>query len=549
MKKPIPIYSFILILCLCGCHSSHTRHAIALLQQAEQQMEQHPDSALMALKEIIHPEKLTQEMQARHALLLTLALDKNYLDSLQSLPLIRRAADYYRTTSNDLLAGKSLFYYGKMLALLCEEDSLAIEAYQEAQSRLEHTTEYKLLAFIHEYTGYLYYDRGLYEQVLPCYRRALHYGRLAGDTVSTSFACINIAQMHIHSHQYDSAYHYIQEAIATIGSNKQAQAYPSLMQTWGRIAEHDGAYKEAIHKYQEAIKYDKINYIGNYLLLGNIYRKMGNVSQARTCFLHGLESTNIQVRSYSYHHLYLLEKQLQNYPQALRNKELSDSLLNLYQDQSTRSKLLTLQRKYENEKLQMENQILSQEKKIQFYFQSSLCLLLVIIGITGYTLYRRRRKQWEQNTRQQEARLHQSRETIRQHLHTIEKLESQDLLKEQEIARLKQYTLHLQSEENHINQGIHTLYLLREHQLILSHMTATEKQSLFMLTDFLYDNLVQEARITHHLTEDNLMLLSLLKFKFDNELLSFIFDCTGNTLSKRKQRLLKTLETPPKFDR
>lgn len=48
-------------------------------------------------------------------MLLTQALDKNYLDSLQSDSLITIAVEYYKREGDKLKAGKAYFYYGKVM--------------------------------------------------------------------------------------------------------------------------------------------------------------------------------------------------------------------------------------------------------------------------------------------------------------------------------------------------------------------------------------------------------------------------------------------------
>ena len=109
-------------------------------------MEIYPDSALLLLNRIQHPEKLSGKQRADYALLLTQARDKNYLDSLQSDSLIKLAVDYYRDGDDNVKAGKALFYYGKVAALQ-DKDTIAIQAYLAAQTKLEKTREYKLQAF------------------------------------------------------------------------------------------------------------------------------------------------------------------------------------------------------------------------------------------------------------------------------------------------------------------------------------------------------------------------------------------------------------------
>ena len=67
-----------------------------VLRRVEACMELFPDSALSLLSQIECPECMRGQQRADYALLLTQALDKNYLDNLQSDSLIMIAVEYYK---------------------------------------------------------------------------------------------------------------------------------------------------------------------------------------------------------------------------------------------------------------------------------------------------------------------------------------------------------------------------------------------------------------------------------------------------------------------
>ena len=64
------------------------------LDRAEAVMEEHPDSALALLDTLDRSRLTTREARARHALLYSQALDKNYIE-LTTDSIIRPAAQYY----------------------------------------------------------------------------------------------------------------------------------------------------------------------------------------------------------------------------------------------------------------------------------------------------------------------------------------------------------------------------------------------------------------------------------------------------------------------
>lgn len=87
-----------------------------VFDKVERYMDVYPDSALLLLEQIPHPEELRGKQRADYALLLTQARDKNYLDSLQSDSLIKIAVDYYK--DDGVKAGKALFCHVKVTAIV-----------------------------------------------------------------------------------------------------------------------------------------------------------------------------------------------------------------------------------------------------------------------------------------------------------------------------------------------------------------------------------------------------------------------------------------------
>lgn len=97
------------------------------LVTAENLMMEHPDSALSIL-ESIDGSCLTGELQARHALLLSQAYDKNYID-LTSDSLISIATDYYEKHGNDRYRLMMALYYGATVYYNAEDyDRSGIDA-------------------------------------------------------------------------------------------------------------------------------------------------------------------------------------------------------------------------------------------------------------------------------------------------------------------------------------------------------------------------------------------------------------------------------------
>ena len=62
-------------------------------------METHPDSALALLKTIDQSSIIGKESKAKYSLLMSMALDKNYIDTT-TFDIIQPAIDYYLSKGN-----------------------------------------------------------------------------------------------------------------------------------------------------------------------------------------------------------------------------------------------------------------------------------------------------------------------------------------------------------------------------------------------------------------------------------------------------------------
>lgn len=121
LHKRINICPFIIIftvLCIISCNRTD-RAADKQFHAAEAVMNSHPDSALRIMQGI-DTAGLSQSRLAHYALLLTKAMDKNYIP-LTNDTLIRKAVNYM-SGRGDSLETQALYYYGEILCRLNRKD-------------------------------------------------------------------------------------------------------------------------------------------------------------------------------------------------------------------------------------------------------------------------------------------------------------------------------------------------------------------------------------------------------------------------------------------
>lgn len=544
MKKLL----FIWVLFAGGMISCNQEENPGLFDKVERYMEAYPDSALLLLNQLPHPERLHGKQRADYALLLTQARDKNHLDSLQSDSIIRIAVDYYRNSEDKVKAGEALFYYGKIMAL---QDSVAtaMRAYLDAEKVIEEIQDYRLKALLQEYIGYLNYTRFMYKKAVDNYQKSVYYSSKINDTLKIVYGYRNIAHIYLTKHNNDSACWYAQSGIAILKGDSTVSVVPSLLQILGIVERNEGHSLNAIKYFQTAIKYEKdLSVIDHYYLsLGDIYLEIGQFEKAKACFERELTSKKVFTQAGAYNYLFLLEKKRGDYAKALYYKEKSDSLLHVAQDEKSKGLILDLQQKHESDKLIMMNKQIKQDYQIQFYLFLS-CVLSLIIVCIGVVFYGKRiyKERFRKNLRI----IKENERIINQYAYELDVLKQKANLAaesdKEKIGKLNQKILLLSNENKEIRENIcvNAVFLiaqLKKSTLIVKRMSKTEKSHIFEYVDLLYGNFVSRLRAEYELTENNIMLAALLKIGFSSKELVFVFDCEMNSVFRMKQRLKERL--------
>lgn len=537
----IPVLSCLLGL-LWACTPSADK-ADVLLVHAGECMEAYPDSALYLLQQIPYPDKLHGRQQADYAFLLTQARDKNYLDSLQSDSLIKIAIDYYEDHNDKVKARKASFYYGTMLSYQ-DKSMEAMNAYLNAQILLEGTQEYKLQGLLEENIGMLNYNQRMYDASILNFRKTVDYYKLAGDTLGVVYGYRNLARGYMMKASNDTARRYVDEGLKLLPDTTH-RVRSSLFQILGIMAEKEKDYEAAIGFFWKALSSDSNTFsqYHYYISLGKAYLSMGNLDEAERCFKKVVKSSKRYTQAGAYNYLSGLEKARKNYKDALFYKEQSDSLLEIVHNEDLRKQILILQKKYDNEKLRMENEQIKLEKESQFYLILLITILMVIAIVIIRTKYRRR---FQRNI----DTIRKNQEEIEEYAFRIgeykQKSEEEQLAKKKKIADLNGKIILLTAEnkelrENTCIKASCVLEQLNKGELIVQRMTLEEKRNLFDFMDLIFANFISRLNSNYTLTKTDLILATLLKVGFTTNQLMFVFDCERNSVYRMKLRLKEHL--------
>ena len=155
MKRLLFILAFAATLVACNRHSEHW----ATITEMETIIEERPDSVLNVLQSIDTDELIGNEERAKHALLLSMAMDKNYIDRTD-FEVLQPAIDYYKDngSATDKLR---MYYYQGRIYQNAGNDAASMEAFVKAISEGDESNDILTKARTYFAQSHIYYS--LYE--------------------------------------------------------------------------------------------------------------------------------------------------------------------------------------------------------------------------------------------------------------------------------------------------------------------------------------------------------------------------------------------------
>lgn len=272
MKRYIIILIVLLSLTSCTKHSEHWE----TLAQVESYIEERPDSALVVLQGIDNEELANDEERAKHAVLLSMALDKNYIDKTD-FEVLQPAIDYYEDNGSATDKLRTYFYQGRIYQNAGDNDS-AMECFIIALSEgaaSEDTKTKARVCFAQFRMNYSLYEWDNCIENLLCAAPLYEESGLNNYYID----CISlIANCYTLNKDYSGAEPYVNECKQLIGSMSLPtlctfySSYITYIQGCGTDAE----LKDAVDEYLNTIPAENIDW----LTLANAYIKLGQYEDA-----------------------------------------------------------------------------------------------------------------------------------------------------------------------------------------------------------------------------------------------------------------------------
>ena len=247
------------------------------LDWAEAVMEEHPDSALALLDTLDRSRLTTREARARHALLYSQALDKNYIE-LTTDSVISPAVKYYKKhgSPNDRL--KAQYYLGCIFRNASDWEQ-AIEHFVNAEEYVDRATDWQAVGRLYSAKRAIYFDIYDFEK---SYRDALlsaeYYGK-SGDVPLMVKALINAANCAYFLHNYETADSLLHEVKAKHwdGSSMSNKSSYFSISLYLAVKTDSTAVKSILSEYLRTVTVPEEM---DWSAVANMYRMSGNLDSA-----------------------------------------------------------------------------------------------------------------------------------------------------------------------------------------------------------------------------------------------------------------------------
>ena len=384
---------FIIALAACTTHQG-TR---AQLNQAEALMTEQPDSALTILQQVDDAQLTTNALQARFALLLSMALDKNYID-IATDSLIHPAVEYYENHGSNREKMLTCYYLANV-QYNAKETAKCLISLTDAEKYAKNIEDHFYLGMIYRMMADAYND-------IYCRNEEQKYRQLSYDSFKMSgsqrhidFAYLDLGKTYSNNYEYDKSIDIYNDVLQSAEASSDSILISNCLSILGHTLCMKGSHKESI-KYIEMLETlfpDNIR-SKDYRDLASNYAALNIPDSAMYYMLkaEALIKNNIDTQV-TYEINYELSKYQKDYKTALDNYEkLYD--LNAYVTDSIMGKsvLVTLQ-DYIVQQAEYDNYIASQKRNRLYYIIAFLILGIIAASIILYQRWQNKNQEIEKN--------------------------------------------------------------------------------------------------------------------------------------------------------
>lgn len=223
--------------------SSGNRQVRSKLDLADSYIASAPDSALAIIQGINRGTLPTKSLRARHALLLTMAQDKCYIDVAEDST-IHFAYDYYQHRGGKRDRLLATYYLGVIRQNAAEYIEAAL-AFREADPLAETLKDYRQLSLIDQHLSSIFALNYDHVRALEYAQKALEAAKLAGEGLMADYCRLDIANQLMAEKEYPKAEDLLRELLEKGNRNNDLYSRASLAMARALIYQPDPDFQYA----------------------------------------------------------------------------------------------------------------------------------------------------------------------------------------------------------------------------------------------------------------------------------------------------------------
>ena len=390
MKHHISIILLAICLISCNRHSEHW----TTITDMESIIEEQPDSVLNVLQVIDTDKLVGDEERAKHALLLSMALDKNYIDKTD-FEVLQPAIDYYEDNGSATDKLRTYYYQGRIYQN-AGNDAAAMECFVNAISKGGKSKDLQTMAKIYYNQSKIYNSLYEWDNSIEYLKKAATLYKDSGLYHYYIDCLILIINGYILKEDYKSASSYMDqcEQISEKMNEGALSLYYSVYLTYLINCGSDYEINHLINEYINTIPNPHIDWLtitSAYIEIGKYNEALQTISQYRN------DSDVNQDIKYKALISKIYEK-LGNYEEALRAyKEF------MVVSDSTSLAIMRQDTKFVKERHSLELQTLKErESKTRVILWSALFIAILLVAIL-FIRYRLKVNRMEKTIAEQES--------------------------------------------------------------------------------------------------------------------------------------------------
>ena len=541
--KALLLTGLLFILILSGCRKESA--TLPLLQSVEELIPMYADSASTLLDSIKAPDELGNKDFAHWCMLRGKATDET---ATGLLPIYQwqRAQKWFMKHGTAEEQAQIALYLGRAYVEDGEYDK-AMKIYAQALQLAKEHQAHNVAGYICAYMADLYGFRDIISERLEKREEACEFFKKAENYKSYAYALKDLACECTLTDSFNCTIPLLQKAdsISQLIPNKDLIA--AVANAFGLVYKMQGKYKDAEKHHLKAIETGSEESYKDSVALLHIYIKDNQLAKA-----HEIIESTTKKKDICYNineAYYLLCKAEGKYKEALHYKEICSDILDSLTLAQNETKVLEIEKKYNNAKIREENELLkiAQQRDMIIII---ITISLLLLCAAGYIIY------WQRNKTTLYRKQAEIDKMRIEHLHLSMELEEKKQVLQTAMAEQNHKAEELQAEIDIISTRYQQLQQQRLESSIIGkriatlakknkledHQTISNDKAWHPITseiDKIYPRFYSLLKDTFHptLTEQEFLYCYLHVFGFDGNDEAKLLGVNPDTVRMKRSRI------------